>query len=434
MLVAGAWLTAALISSVIGLCQYFGVEHLFAFMSTANPGEAIANLRQRNQFATLTNIGLIALLWWVVRTQSSAPPTPMRRSWAWLLAAALVALGNAASSSRTGLVQLVLIAVVAWLWWGRRHPGVRQVLAAVIVSYALGSLLLPSLAGLDSASYGILSRLQNPGPSCTSRLTLWANVLHLISMRPWLGWGWGELDYAHFMTLYERPRFCEILDNAHNLPLHLAVELGIPFALLTCGGLAWLIARSKPWQESDDARRLAWGVIAIILLHSMLEYPLWYGPFQMAIGLSVALLWTAPSNSPVPAADGHEVSHVAWWQAILGTSLIAAAAYAAWDYHRISQIYRDPEQRAPAYRNNTLEKIKPLWLFRDQVNFAEFTLSKLNRDNAPRLNPMAHESLHYPPAARGRDGLGPGRWRQGNDGGRPRQAPGLDRRQRQGRG
>ncbi len=34
---------------------------------------------------------------------------------------------------------------------------------------------------------------------------------------------------------------------------------------------------------------MAWGVLAIILLHSLLEYPLWYGPFQMALCQCVGL-------------------------------------------------------------------------------------------------------------------------------------------------
>src|SRR5688572_5398968 len=51
---AWAWLAAGLLSSVIGLCQYFGVAASFSpWMSRTDVGEAFANLRQRNQFATL---------------------------------------------------------------------------------------------------------------------------------------------------------------------------------------------------------------------------------------------------------------------------------------------------------------------------------------------------------------------------------------------
>jgi hypothetical protein len=93
------------------------------------------------------------------------------------------------------------------------------------------------------------------------------------------------VSFAHYMTLYDGPRFVEILDNAHNLPLHLAVELGIPAALLICGGFAGLVIAARPSRASDPMRPMAWGV-----LHSLLEYPLWYGPFQLVFGLCLGFL------------------------------------------------------------------------------------------------------------------------------------------------
>ncbi|NZA01899.1 O-antigen ligase family protein [Ottowia beijingensis] len=102
----------------------------------------------------------------------------------------------------------------------------------------------------------MLERLRTGESTCGSRLILWRNVLHLIGLKPWTGWGWGELDYAHYITLYEGARFCHILDNAHNLPLHLAVELGVPVALAVCGLVAWLVWRGRPWAEQHP--RASW--------------------------------------------------------------------------------------------------------------------------------------------------------------------------------
>ncbi|MGH8441026.1 MAG: Wzy polymerase domain-containing protein, partial [Pseudomonas sp.] len=335
---ATAWLIAGLISAVIGLCQYFGVEQYFLpWMSQSGAGEAFANLRQRNQFATLTNMGLLALLWHAVPASSDSP-----KPWAWwavTAAAVLLSVGNAASSSRTGLVQLSLLVILAWLWGWLRQPAGLRVLLVAVLTYGVAALTLPMLAGLDPATSGILARLHDGGPACASRLTLWGNVLHLIGQRPWLGWGWGELDYAHYMTFYGGSRFCEILDNAHNLPLHLAVELGIPVALAVCGGFVWWVLRQRPWGETDPTRQMAWGVLTVILLHSMLEYPLWYGPFQMAFGLSLGLLWRSRRMPATQPEYPFKESPVSIFQALAATVLIAVTAYAGWDYHRISQIY-----------------------------------------------------------------------------------------------
>lgn len=414
---AAAWLTAALLSAAFGLLQYFELTVPFGgWVNKTDLGEAYANLRQRNQFATLTNIGLAALLWWIVRGPArpaalgdSVGSVPQRRLLAFFIVvfAPLLAAGNAASSSRTGLLQLVTLLILTWIWTrgdtGWRNPAVRRVLLVALVAYGLAALTLPWLVGLDAKSTGILARLHDGDPACASRLTLWGNVLHLIGQKPWLGWGWGELDYAHFITVYPGARFCDILDNAHSLPLHLAVELGIPITLLLCGGGLWLVWQARPWREIDPDRQMAWTVLALILLHSMLEYPLWYGPFQMAAGLCIHLLWVTRTkrtehDGATTALKLHvKIPIVRVFFRVAAIVLIVFVSYAAWDYQRISQIYLSPEQRSPAYRDNTLEKIRGSWLFQDQVRFAQLTLTPLTADNALSIYDLAKDLLHFSP-------------------------------------
>jgi O-antigen ligase len=386
-LAPGAWLAAALISAVLGLLQYCGLSsELAPWVDVTAAGEAFANLRQRNQFATLTSIGLACVLYWVAQRRGLTILA--------IAAAALLAVGNAASSSRTGMVQLLLLLALTFIWGGWRQSEPRRVALAAALAYGLAALLLPRLAGLDAHATGILVRLQTGDSVCGSRLTLWSNVLHLIAQKPWFGWGWGELDYAHFITLYPGVRFCDILDNAHNLPLHLAVELGLPFALLVCAGAIWLVWRARPWREQDATRQLAWTVIAVILLHSMLEYPLWYGPFQVAFGLSLWLLWR---SGRAPAAQTAVARAIPYLSFLTAAVLLGGACYAAWDYHRISQIYLSPEQRSPAYRANTLAKIGDSWLFQNQVRFAQLTTMRLTRDNARVVHDQAAALLHFSP-------------------------------------
>jgi O-antigen ligase len=393
-LAAGAWLAAALISCLLGLLQYFGASAVFgSWINSTDVGEVYANLRQRNQFATLTNIGLAALLWSVAQRPSTLA------GWRWLATlaitpAALLAIGNAASSSRTGLLQLVVLVVLCLWWGGWRQPALRWVLAAALLAYAVAAALLPMLAGLDANGTGILVRLQDGDSVCGGRRTLWSNVTYLIAQKPWSGWGWGELDFAHFITLYPGVRFCDILDNAHNLPLHLAVELGVPVAVAVGGTALYLLFRAKPWREADATRQLAWSVLALILVHSMLEYPLWYGPFQVAAGLSVWLLWR---RTDLPAAKPARYRTATL---LVPLMLLVAAGYAAWDYQRVSQIYLSPPMRLEAYRDDTLTKISDTWLFRNPVRFAELTITPLTRDNADHLHQLATELLHFSPEAR----------------------------------
>jgi len=80
--------------------------------------------------------------------------------------------------------------------------------------------------------------------------------------------------------------------------------------------------------------------------------------------------------------------------------LLVALAYAAWDYQRVSQIYRAPQQRWATFRDDTLAKVQGSWLFRNQVQFAELTLTRVTQDNASIINRSARALLHFSPEAR----------------------------------
>ncbi len=415
---AQSWLLAGVISCALALLQFLGfANELAPWVNQTQVGEAFANLRQRNQFGSLANIGFAALLW------RMASPTPKSTTdlnaacvvqWAPLCAAVLFGAGIAASSSRTGLAQLLALTLVNWFWGAARTAPMRRILIGVWASYVATALLLPVLAGIGFGNAGILSRLDAAASPCMSRLTLWTNVVDLIALKPFWGWGWGELDYAHFITLYPggpSERFCDILDNAHNLPLHLAVELGLPMAILICGLIAWIAGRLRPWAEKNGARQMAWSVLLIIGLHSLLEYPLWYGPFQLAAVLSLAILWITngrPSNTSAVGPDRlsnafRPMPRTAAFRAALAgfaAALLAAITYAFWDYHRVSQIYLTSSERSEKYRENTLEKIRWSWLYQGQVQFAELTVTALTPENAAAVNALAQSALHFSPEAK----------------------------------
>jgi len=381
--VQAGFLVAAAASALIGLAQYFGISAWFApWMNVAQAGEAYANLRQPNQYATLCWIGGAIVLFGGLQL-------PRRAAIPLLV---LLAAGSAASVSRTGLLQGLVLTVLSALWAGPRRRERLLLCAVAAIAYFAATVALPML--LDAATGAMPARTLwgrlGGGQACSSRLVLWSNVLHLIGQKPLAGWGWGELDYAHFATLYAGPRFCDILDNAHSLPLHLAVELGVPTALAVCiGGLLW-IWRRRPWREGDALRQLAWAILALVLLHSLLEYPLWYGPFQIAFGACLGWLG-APQGTPARS----RVLALA-----TAAALLLATAYAAWDYTRVTQIYVLPEKRLAPWAGDTLEAVRRSWLFSGQARFADLTLQAPNRANAREMHALALDVLHYSPEPR----------------------------------
>ncbi|MFH0132704.1 PglL family O-oligosaccharyltransferase [Variovorax sp. VaC1] len=398
-------LAAGLVSAVLGVLQYYGFAAPLAPWTTSPElGQAYGNLRQRNQFATLISMALVDALWLYA---SHASP---RIRVGLVISGLLLLIAAAASTSRTGLLQLLSIVGVASLiaWRERRnlnlHAAQRRhlrlpaplALLAVVPLYFVIAWVLPRLAG--TGVEGMLQRLQTGAPEDHSRLILWRNVLALIAERPWTGWGWGELSFAHYTTLYQGPRFVEILDNAHNLPLHLAVELGIPAAVLICGGFVWMVIAAQPWRERDPTRLMAWGTLGMIVLHSLLEYPLWYGPFQLVFGLCLGILWPSRLEGSALRAKWRKFSLVQ--TPVVAAALVAIVCYAGWDYTRISQLYLPHDERLPMYADDTLAKAKGSWLFARQVDFAELTLTAVTPANAAAVHALAERVLHFSPEPR----------------------------------
>ncbi len=413
--IAVAWLVAAAISSLLGLLQYLALAHELApWVNQPLPGDAFANLRQRNQFATLTSIGLVAGFALLAARAQRAPLT-LRVHALTLLLLNLLAAGVACSVSRTGALQWLLLGVLAALWaWRacRQHAGSqRALLVAALAAPCLAvlwSVWMPWTATYVTGHPGASMILRVAGQAqdygiCGSRSVLWSNILVLIAQHPWLGWGWGETDYAHFMTAYPGMRFCDMLDNAHNLPLQLAMDFGIPFAavLLVCAA-RWVLLR-QPWREQDTWRGMAWGVLLAVGVHSLVEYPLWYGPFQMTVGLAVGLLWCRPQRMSA------EPMHVEFQQSsqasqarviTLAGLLFIGCLYAAWDFNRVAQVYRPPAQRDAAYRDDPISHANASWLFQNQAEFAELTTHEVTAENAQNMFFVAARVVHYSPEPR----------------------------------
>ena len=389
-LLAVSWLVAALLSAAMALVQYAGAaSQLSPWVNSPPTGTVYANLRQRNLFASLTSLGLVSVFW-LAGTPVGAG---VRRNWLWILCAAWLGFGNGLSASRTGLLELLLVLGLFGLLWRRsRVPGLPYLIWAALLGYGFAVLLLPLLGLADP---GLLGRLQEEPQGCQGRSTLWSNVLYLIAQQPLTGWGWGSLAYAHFVTLFPNQRFCAMLDNAHNLPLHVAVEFGLPVALLLCGYLVWRLLRARPWAERDGQRQWAWAALAVMGLHSMLEYPLRYGPFQLAAIACLLTLMRKQLSGGVPSPSSR------WfglsWRLGTALALLTLVVIGVQDYARGTMyFFNDGNRLAPFAEGQLASQPRP-WLFGEWLDFSEVANTPVTATNAAHMLALSERVVQWRP-------------------------------------
>lgn len=383
--VVHSWAVAALISSAMGLVQFFGQAEWLtpAVHVPAHLGDAMGNLRQRNQLASLLSIGILAVLSW--RTMGLSLGHSL-----WMLA--LLAVGLAATASRTGLLQILLIA--AWLVWHRSASKGREAFhlsGFLLAVYALAAWLLPWLLQLISGQVtdNAVSRLAS-FEGCGSRQVLWTNMLYLLAQQPMYGWGWDQLRFVHYVTEYPAERFCSILGNAHNLPLHMAFVWGVPAAALGILGFLMWVIRATPWRDVSPSQQLAWGVLGVMAVHSLLEYPLWYGPFQVALLLSLWIL------------GGHfwQVLQIRGWATGLSFILLGILGFVAYDHAKVRQIYLPASERYSGWRDQALQVAQTAWFFKDAAVFAQVTITPVHPGNAREMLEASLQAMKTSPEPR----------------------------------
>ncbi len=332
------------------------------------PGRAVGNLRQPNHLASL-------LVWSVIALVPLVEWRRVPRLLAVVLGV-LIMVGVVLSGSRTGLYAgtavLVLWGAAEWVTaWirgesdSRLSPFTRTALVGTAV-FPLGVFFWPWLSAhvpFVPHAVGAATRLAE-GDS--SHLKIWRNAIEMIRQQPWQGVGWGEFNFAWTLTPFPN-RPIAFFDHTHNLPMQLAVELGIPLAAVVMGLMLWALGQGfvRSWATRGPAghgARAAWMMVLMIAIHSLDEYPLWYAYFLLpaawAWGFSLGA-GPAPANGHEPALSGvvgsppaepgtlirlsSEGSALRWF----GGAMVVVALLSTWDYWRVSTIFDDDTSLAP---------------------------------------------------------------------------------------
>lgn len=248
------------------------------------------NIAQPNHFADYLTLGLISIgfLW----------QRGSLRGWqAMLLVVPLLFVLVLSGSRSSWLYQFAMLAL-GYLWQ-RRDAALRPLLhysLALLAGFALmhGVVQLPWLAG-PGDSVSTVERMFGEVHTVAIRFYLWHEAALIFAQYPLLGAGFGQFGWQHFLLTPQlaEPMISGLYNNAHNLVMQLAAETGLAglAILLVTVGL-WL---RQAWRGGRDAAHWwAYAVLAVLAIHSLLEYPLWY---QYFLGIAAFTLGLTERSS-----------------------------------------------------------------------------------------------------------------------------------------
>lgn len=346
---ASALAFAGLASTVVALIQVFapGLADGNVIAHSGVVGRAVGNLRQPNHLCSL-------LLWATIAVVALMELGLLRRHWA-VAAVVVLVFAVELSGSRTGAAGLVLLVL-----WGaldrRMSRNARLLLIATPLIYGLSFAFAQGWSAISEQAVGAGARIAAESGSVespNSRPRIWANAIELIRQQPWFGVGFGEFNAAWTLTPFPgRPT--AFFDHTHNLPLQLAVELGLPLAGLVLAFMSWALwqawRRSRAESEAGPrvAATAAWMIVAMILLHSLVEYPLWYSYFLLPAAFAWGYaLGAGPGSTVDVPAEAEATRQPSAAGVVAGVVMVLGGAVAIYDYMRVVVVYAPNENSGP---------------------------------------------------------------------------------------
>jgi hypothetical protein len=212
----------------------------------------------------------------------------------------------------------------------------------------------------------------------------------MIAREPWLGVGWGEFNFAWTLTPFPgRP--VAFFDHTHNLPLQLAVELGVPLALLVLGLLGWALYRA--WRAARECAdpalaltlRAAFVMVLMMAVHSQLEYPLWYAYFLLPTAFAFGLCL---GGAPEPSATAPGGTR---WLRVGAALLLVGGLVAVYDYGRVVVIFAPGADASPLAERIAIGQRS--WLFGHHADYADVTTVEPVADPQHAFSRVTHYLL-----------------------------------------
>jgi len=274
---AWAFLTAGLVSVVISLIQFLGMESVFSpFILPIKHASSMAvrpfaNLGQPNHLALLLCFS-IASVWLLFQLNQ----LNVKISIIFML---VLVLGLVLTQSR--IVWIIIPTFGFLAWYCQRKLGNHKVNNFIVIGFILlyiGLVIgLPFITASPLLDMGMQSAVQRIGTKAQSeRLVLLQQAWHIAMSHPFIGAGWYQFGSQQIAIA---PDFAAgpYARYAHNIILNFASELGWPITILIFITVIYWLYVTFIRSELSKEKAFAAFVFAGVIVHSITEFPLWYG-------------------------------------------------------------------------------------------------------------------------------------------------------------
>jgi O-antigen ligase len=287
------WLAAALVggafvSTVVGVLQVTTGDPSWYFYRFYNVGKAVGAFANSNHMAALLLVTVpfvtaLAAQHWIRLRSTNARSLIIALT---IAAAAVLGMGIVVNESLAILLLGIPVAVASAIMLMRLTPELlRRGLALIAVLVIAGAVAMAVLVK-DSRAAG-------QSVSVTARAEIWDKTLDAAGDHWLTGTGIGT-----FQPIYGRyeeratitPTF---VNHAHNDYLEIALEAGIPGALLLLAFLTWWgRAAASIWTSSNPAyyAKAASIASATLLLHSVVDFPLRTASMAAVMAMCLSLM------------------------------------------------------------------------------------------------------------------------------------------------
>lgn len=388
LVLAIALLIGAELSAGIGILQHFAVHSWFDSYIVRKIGPGLyGNIAQPNHYANYLSLGIASLGLLYQKRK-------LDMKFVVLFALPLLFVLTLSGSRTSWLYLISMVVLAAWMRYKNRSL---SPLLSYSIAIIVGYLMMHGLVQIapHASNVADTTSMRTSDTSGYIRLQLWQESVQMFMRFPWLGAGFGQFAYQHLtlQPLLQTSHVTGLYNNAHNFVLQVAAETGLA-GLFPLSGImgVWVYGLRKA--ERSASYWWCYALIAVLTVHGLLEYPLWYAYF---LGIIAFLLGLADETSF--KLDMPRLGRIVMAALILSGAVVMAQLKYSYLQVKTALVMPAGAEGAQLYLKNLVAIRDRSWLMLPLVDIYIGNTMSVDERNIKQKLAFNTRTLHFIPSA-----------------------------------